>query len=487
VKPVTEKGRRPGLGRGGVTLLVSATVSRLADSAASVALVLLIIARTHDPRLAGLVVSAFALPTLVTGPVLGAYLDRMRAKRALFAGNQLLLAATLAAALLLAGHAPGEVLVGLGLLAGITAPVLTGGFSSLVPLVVPRAGLLRANALDSASYDIAGMAGLAIVAGIAVAIGAGTALGVVAAIAAGGFLLVMTVFHGPDSHPTAGPMPPPPHYHTRSDPLVAAVRDGLRLLGRVPLLRATTISTTISQFGQGLLPVTLPLLAIELRHSVAAGGWFFTTISAGGLAGSLASERLLARYSPGTFTIVATACFGACLAAVALVPSLTLALVLCALAGFADGPVLAATLRARQLCVPARRYAQISATAASIKTGSYALGAAAAGLLAGTLTARQLMLTVAGVQVVALVPFGWPGTRQAPGGAGSGVDVGIAGGQGHQVARRAGDDHGRLDGQVGPDVDELAGGQHAPAALPVQPFGGDDHGRCDVQRGDVHR
>jgi MFS family permease len=474
VKPVTGKGRR--LGRGGVALLASATVSRLADSAASVALVLLIIARTHDPRLAGLVVSAFALPTLVTGPVLGAYLDRMRAKRALFAGNQLLLAATLAAALLLAGHAPGVALVGLGLLAGITAPVLTGGFSSLVPLVVPRPSLLWANALDSASYDVAGLAGPAIVAAIAVAIGAGTALGVVAAIAAGGFLLVMGV-----------PMPAPPRQHARSDPLVAAVRDGLRLLGRVPLLRATTISTTISQFGQGLLPVTLPLLAIELRHSVAAGGWFFTAISAGGLAGSLASERLLARYSPGMFTIVATACFGACLAAVALVPSLALALVLCALAGLADGPVLAATLRARQLCVPAHRYAQISATAASIKTGSYALGAALAGLLAGPLTARQLMLTVAGVQVLALVPFGWPGTRQVPAAPGSGVDVGIAGGQGHQVARRAGDDHGRLDAQVGPDVDELAGGQHAPAALPVQPFGGDDHGGGGVQRGDVHR
>jgi predicted MFS family arabinose efflux permease len=457
-------------------LLSSATVSRLADSAASVALVLLIIGRTHDPRLAGLVVSAFALPTLVTGPVLGAYLDRMRAKRLLFAANQVVLASTLAATLVLAGHVPGVVLVGLGLLAGLTAPVLTGGFSSLVPLVVPPSGLLRANALDSASYDVAGLGGPAIVAVIASAVGAGLALGVVAAIAAGGFVLVLMV-----------PMPAPAQHHGRADPLAAAVRDGLRLLGRVPLLRATTISTTVSQFGQGLLPVALPLLAIELRHSVAAGGWFFTAISAGGLAGSLASERMLARYSPGTLTIAATACFGACLAAIALAPGLGLALALCALAGFADGPVLAATLRARQSCVPARRYAQISATAASIKTGSYALGAAVAGLLAGALTARQLMLTVAAIQVLALSPFLWPGTRLVPRAVPSGVDVGVVSRQGHEVAGRAGDGHRGLDSQVGADVDELAGGQHAPAALPVQPLGGDDHGRGGVQRGDVHR
>ena len=57
-------------------LLTSATVSRLADQAASIALVLVVIARTHDPRLAGLVVAAFTVPTLVSGPVLGAYLGQ---------------------------------------------------------------------------------------------------------------------------------------------------------------------------------------------------------------------------------------------------------------------------------------------------------------------------------------------------------------------------------------------------------------------------
>ena len=99
----------------------------------------------------------FTIPTLVSGPVIGAYLDQLRAKRLLFAANQAILAAALTGVVLLAGHAPGTVLIVLGLFAGVTAPVLTGGFSSLVPLVVPAAGLRRANALDAASYNVAGL------------------------------------------------------------------------------------------------------------------------------------------------------------------------------------------------------------------------------------------------------------------------------------------------------------------------------------------
>jgi MFS family permease len=374
-------------------LLTSAAVSRLADSAAGIALVLVVIARTHDARLAGLVVAGFTVPTLVSGPVIGAYLDRMRARHLLFAGNQLMLAATLTGVVLLAGHAPGLVLIGLGLCAGMTAPVLTGGFSSLVPLVVPPASLPRANALDSASYNVAGLAGPAIVAAVAGVAGAAAALTAVAATAAAGLVLVL-----------AAPMPAPPA-GLQAGSLRAALHDGLRLLWNRPLLRATTISTTLSQFAQGLLPVTLPLLAVQLGHSTAAGAWLLTALSAGGLAGSLASHRMLDRWSPRGVLLTATAGFGAGLAALAAMPDLGLALGLAVLAGVAEGPTLAATLTVRQQNVPPDRYAQISATAASIKTGSYALGAAVTGLLAGVLSGRDLVLAIAAGQALSLIPL----------------------------------------------------------------------------------
>lgn len=401
MEPVTDA-PATGLGRGGLLLLASATVSRLADGAAGIALVLVVIARTHDARLAGLTVASFTVPTLVTGPVLGAYLDRLRARRLLFAGNQVMLAATLAGVVALAGRTSGLVLIGLGLCAGLTAPVLTGGFSSLIPLVVSPAALPRANALDAASYDVAGLAGPAIVAAVAGAAGAAAALSAVAATAVAGLGLVL-----------AAPMPAPLGTGPAGS-LRAALRDGLRLLWGRPLLRATTASTTLSQFAQGLLPVTLPLLAVQFGGTTADGAWLLTALSAGGLAGSLASHRVLIRWTPRAVLTAATGGFGACLAALAVMPDLAPALGLAVLAGLSDGPALAATLTVRQQSVPPRHYAQLSATAASIKTGSYALGAAVTGLLASVLSGRQLLLAVAAGQAVALLPLLRPGRDHVP-------------------------------------------------------------------------
>ena len=395
-----------GSGRRGIgALLVSATVSRLADQSASIALVLLVIARTHNPPLAGLVVAAFTVPTLVTGPVIGAYLDQLKAKRALFAANQVTLAAALTGVAVLAGRAPGSVLIVLGLLAGLTAPVLTGGFSSLVPMLVPPSRLRRANALDAASYNVAGLAGPAVVAVLAGAAGAGLALSAVAGIAALGLVLVLGVpmpATPPGPGGRAGSNEP---VQADSGSLRSAVADGLRLLRDVPLLRSTTIATTLSMLSQGLLPVTLPLLAVRLDHPTAAGAWLLTALSAGGLAGSLASGRMLAWRSAPTVLIGAMAACGVFLSVLAAAPGFDLALGLAVLAGAADGPILAATLAVRQRTVPADRYAQTAATAASLKTGAYALGAAVAGLLAGALTARQLVLVVGIGQLLALVPF----------------------------------------------------------------------------------
>jgi MFS family permease len=408
---------RLAIGRRGLVLIATATMSRLADNAAAIALVLLIIARTHDPRLAGLVVGAFTVPTLVTGPVLGAYLDRTRRKRPLFAANQIALAASLAGVLVVAGHGPGFVLALFGLCAGVTAPVLTGGFSSLVPLVVPPGALGKANALDSASYDVAGLTGPGLVALIAGVFGAGAALGCVAAIAAAGLLLVLVApmpaapaVAAPAGEvaiaPAVGEAPAPGEPPTvRGESLVAAVADGLRLLRDSRALRSVTTAGAVGQFFQGPLPVVLPLLAVALGRTTSGGGWLLTALSAGGLVGSLLSDRLLATRS-GRFVLAASFCgFFACLAAMAAVPGFWPAMGLAALAGLADGPSLAATLSVRQQTVPPERYAQATATAASLKTGAYALGAACAGLLTAVLTARQLMLVIATGQLLAALPL----------------------------------------------------------------------------------
>jgi hypothetical protein len=146
-------------------------------------------------------------------------------------------------------------------------------------------------------------------------------------------------------------------------PLPAAIADGLRLLRRSAELLAVTAATTAGQFFQGPLPVLLPLLG-----------------------GSLAGIALF-------------------LALLALAPSFWACLPVAAAAGFADGPALAATLTVRQGTVPPGRYAQVIATAASFKIAAYSAGAAAAGLLTGVLTIRELLLGLAAGQLLSAVPL----------------------------------------------------------------------------------
>ena len=93
--------RTPGLG----VLFTASTTARLANESARVAVVLLVLDRTDSPALAGALVAALTLPSLVTGPLLGAWLDRTTHRRSAFVANQLLLPLVLVGLLLAAGHA----------------------------------------------------------------------------------------------------------------------------------------------------------------------------------------------------------------------------------------------------------------------------------------------------------------------------------------------------------------------------------------------
>jgi MFS family permease len=135
------------------------------------------------------------------------------------------------------------------------------------------------------------------------------------------------------------------------------------------------------------------------------GGWLLTAFSVGGLAGALASDRLIARWSTRPVLLGSLAGLSALLAVLAAPLSFAACLFVAALAGVADGPALAATLTVRQGNVPRDRYAQTLATAASLKIAAYSAGSALAGLLIGVLTVRQLILGLACGQLLSAAPL----------------------------------------------------------------------------------
>src|SRR3954454_16305053 len=89
----------------------AATFARVADEMFSVGVVLLVLERTGSAALAGTLVAAITLPSLVTAPLLGAWLDLHGRRKALMMLDQVLAAAALVAIALGAGRAPDVLIV----------------------------------------------------------------------------------------------------------------------------------------------------------------------------------------------------------------------------------------------------------------------------------------------------------------------------------------------------------------------------------------
>jgi len=378
--------RTPGL----TVLFAASTTARLANECGRLGLVLLALDRTGSPALSGALVAAATFPQLVSGPLLGAWLDRTPHRRTVFVAHQLLLAAVLTWLVLAVGHAPSWLLVLTAALPGGTAPVLTGGYTGLIAPLVPRPLMQRAYGAEATSYNVAGVGGPAL-AGAVAAWGSPSAAVLVAA----GLALLALV-------PLARvpmPAPAPPH----GDHLLRAVAAGLRHMAVTPPLRAATVATTLSYGGMGPLPVVLPALAHELGAPAAAGGALFSTFAVGALLSSVSLAARAPRTGPLRLAFLGVLGVGAAACGLAVVPTLWLAFLVVGVAGVFESPVVASTLTVRDRHSPPSMRTQVVTTAASIKIGAFALGSGAAGAVVAAHGARAGAWLLAGCQGAGLL------------------------------------------------------------------------------------
>jgi predicted MFS family arabinose efflux permease len=371
-------------------LFLAATLSRLASEMFAVAVVLLVLERTGRPGLAGAVVAATTLPSVVTGPVLGAWLDRTTRRRAALASNQVLLGASLLAFLAVAGRAPGWTLLPLAGLAGITAPLATGGFTSMIPLLVPERLLPRANALEATSFNAAAIAGPALAGAAAAGFGPATAVVLEADLAG---LALLAIARLPRVEVQAG---------AAAESLASAIGHGLGHLARTPILRGVTVATAVGMGGTGLLTLALPFWAERLGVGRAGAGYLWAALEAGAIVGALAAARQAAAWPPQRVVLAGLGLFGLVMAAWPLAPSFPVALALVGLAGLVEGPAFAATFATRQRWSPPRLRGQIFTTAASLKVGAFAVGAALAGPALDQAGVAGTLLLVGAVQLLAV-------------------------------------------------------------------------------------
>ncbi|GGU48626.1 hypothetical protein GCM10010211_11070 [Streptomyces albospinus] len=326
-------------------------------------------------------------------------------------------AAAIAAPALLVGRAPVPVTLAAALVGGSCGPVVSGGLSGLIALLVP-AGVSRdrAYALDAAVYNAASVAGPAAVSVIAGLAAPGPAMALLAGAAAAAAALVTGL---PYRHTQPGTRPvgasSAPDAPASPTTLRSDLAAGFATVRHIRELRAITGATSLAFVGIGGLTTTTVLLA-ACRGGPGSGGVLMTAFAIGALAGSLA----LARWEPripvqhqATAALLGT---GLALGAAALIPAPAAIVALFVLAGLYDGPLLAATLRIRADHAPAGVRAQVFTLGAGLKITAAACGAALVGL-AASLPPPALLPAIAALQLAAalLHARGRSATGRTPG------------------------------------------------------------------------
>ncbi|HEX3975387.1 MAG TPA: hypothetical protein VHW96_03935, partial [Solirubrobacteraceae bacterium] len=141
------------------SFLLTVSLSRIVATMFNTAGVLLILLRTGSAPLAGVTAAAAVVPAALTGPVLGAWLDMARRRRALIVFDQLLSVVGLMAMVLLAGHAPNWTVPAVAAVYSLTRPLTQGSFFSSLAVVAGPELLDRASAIEATSLNFAVIVG----------------------------------------------------------------------------------------------------------------------------------------------------------------------------------------------------------------------------------------------------------------------------------------------------------------------------------------
>jgi predicted MFS family arabinose efflux permease len=399
--------RRPGFAR----YFATVAGARATGTMFTIAGVLLILERTHDLALAGIVVAAASLPAALTGPFLGGWLDVTTSRRRLLVLDRILTALALTAMLILTGHAPNWLLALVALLYGATSPLSSGAFSAVLPEVAGPDLLDAANAFEGASINVAFVIGPALAGLIAASAGAAAAIEV--QIATGLALAVLIAFDPTfELRPKHAEMAPAGVLHT--------VADGLRAIWQIGPLRWNVAIDLFYVLAWSTLNVGFPAYALALGAGAHLAGYMWATIAAGSMLGGFALTGRPAAAAPrhligGYFLVMA--------ASIVLWPlagSVAVALAMIFLTGMLDGPGLVGLISIRQRLAPPHLRAQIFSTANSLHSAGTAVGAAGAGLFQrafgtdATLLAWAALIGIAGL--IALLRQTEPGST--PGRAG---------------------------------------------------------------------
>jgi MFS family permease len=348
------------------SFVLTVSLTRIAGTMFMTSGVLLVLERTGSAPLAGATAAAATLPGALTAPLLGAWLDVARRRRALIALDQLLSVAGLAAMLALVGHAPDWTVLAAGVLYSITRPLSLGSFFSAIAELAGPELLDAASAVEATSLNLAFVIGPALAGALAGATSAATAVRVQIALTLVATVLIVRnrAFEARAAERAAG--------------VRDAFREGVGGLRRSRILRTTGISSVLAAFGWGLMAVGFPLYAArDLHAGVHAGGYLWAAMALGSTVGTFVLRR-----DPSPARIAASYGVLGCSALLwPLAGSLAPGVALIMLTGALEGPAYSGTIALRQRHAPAAVRAQLMTTLVGFSIVASSSGAAIGGVV----------------------------------------------------------------------------------------------------------
>jgi MFS family permease len=387
------------LGRNFTKALVASGFANLADGVFQVALPLLAVQLTRSPLLIAGVAIAARLPWLVA-PVAGALADRLDRRQTMVRVNLvrtvLLGGLALAVAADLASLA---LLYAVAVLLGLAETMFDTSAQSLLPAIVARGDLTRANsrlfAVELVANTFVGppLGGLLAAAGLALAFGMPAAAYLVGA----GCLALMAGSFRAAGAVAAGPT------RLRDD-----IAEGLRFVWRHPVLRPLAVMLGLQNMAFSATYSILVLFAVApgpMGLSKAGFGVLLAMLGVGSLVGTWLAvpvERRLGPVPTLAVSVVVSAVFLA-------VPVFTADPVLVGTWQVASGVAMVlwnvVTVSLRQRITPDRLLGRMNAAYRLVGWGTMPLGAALGGALAETLGLRAAFAVAAAVVLATLAGF----------------------------------------------------------------------------------
>lgn len=370
-------------------------LGRAATVAMPSAIVLAIIGAGESAADGSLLVASVSAVGALVGPVIGALLDRMGHPRRGFLFGLVALAIGSGILAFGIGAWPIGLLLVVSSLTGMAQPVMVGAWSGQLRRIVPDMPAARVYAVDVGTYNVAEVAGPALV-GAAFVIDASTPGAVSLEVVTLLFIIAAVIlpFVPVPARSVTATAPP--------EPLARTLRH-MRVMVRSHSLRRNTIIGTVSFAAIAFIVISTPLLGEDLGGDPGVGVFLLTVIAIGALIGTtILARRPIVRRGPGTVAIGATMLLGILLVAMALSPAFWVAAIFALLFGVFQASQLTSIFRVRDRESPTEARGMVFVASASLRTGAFAVGSILAGALAFA-GWRWMLVAAAGVELLAVV------------------------------------------------------------------------------------